>query len=77
MTATEYGSLMHTVMQHLDFHGDLSDKGILAQLQNLADREIIDKQHINKIYRKISVNFIFTARHAYSKSKITAKRISF
>ena len=46
MTATEYGSLMHTVMQHLDFHGDLSDKGILAQLQNLADREIIDKQHI-------------------------------
>lgn len=26
MTATEYGSLMHTVMQHLDFHGDLSDK---------------------------------------------------
>ena len=51
MTATEYGSLMHTVMQHLDFHGDLSDKGILAQLHNLADREIIDNQHINKIYR--------------------------
>lgn len=60
MTATEYGSLMHTVMQHLDFHGDLSDKGILAQLQNLADREIIDKQHINKIYRKNIREFLFS-----------------
>ncbi len=48
MTATEYGSLMHTVMQHLDFHGDLSDKGILAQLQNLADSEIIQKQNKEK-----------------------------
>ena len=28
MTATEYGSLMHTVMQHLDFHRKIKNKGI-------------------------------------------------
>lgn len=58
LTATEYGSLMHTVMQHLDFHGDLSDKGILAQIKNLADKEIINKQFITKIYRKNIYDFI-------------------
>lgn len=49
---------MHTVMQHLDFHGDLSDKGILAQIKNLADKEIINKQFITKIYRKNIYDFI-------------------
>lgn len=58
MTATEYGSLMHTVMQHLDFNGDLSDKGILKQLQQMAINEFIDQQFIAKIYRKNIRDFI-------------------
>ena len=59
MTATEYGSLMHTVMQHLDFFGDLSDKGILNQLHEMADRELIAREHIAKIYRKNIREFLF------------------
>lgn len=59
ITATEYGSLMHTVMQHLDFFGDLSDKGILNQLHEMADREIIAREHIAKIYRKNIREFLF------------------
>ena len=59
MTATEYGSLMHTVMQHLDFFGDLSDKGILNQLIAMADKKIIAKEYINNIYRKNIREFLF------------------
>lgn len=58
MTATEYGSLMHTVMQHLDFNGDLSDAGILKQLQQMATNEFIDSQIIHKIYRKNIRDFL-------------------
>lgn len=60
MTATEYGSLNAYSDATFTFPLDLSDKGILAQLQNLADREIIDKQHINKIYRKNIREFLFS-----------------
>lgn len=74
MTATEYGSLLHTVMQHLDFYGDLSDKGILHQLENMADREIIAKEHINKIYRKNIRDFLFNSLSSNTKPVIERLR---
>ena len=60
ITATEYGSLMHTVMQHIDFHDDLSDSNIKKQLEDLSAKEIIAKEHLNKIYRKNIREFFYS-----------------
>lgn len=76
MTASEYGSLLHTVMQHLDFYGDLSDKGILKQLENMAKKEIIAKEHINKIYRKNIRDFLFNTFADNTKPIIQRLRLA-
>lgn len=60
LTATEYGSLMHTVMQHLDFNGDFSDKGIKQQLDELVQQEVIAKEHVSRIYRKNIREFYYS-----------------
>lgn len=60
MTNTEFGTLMHTIMQHLDLRGDLTDKGILKQLERMADDEIIDRADIRKIYRKNIRDFLYS-----------------
>lgn len=60
MTNTEFGTLMHTVMQHLDLHGDLTDKGILKQIEHMADDEIISSVDIRKIYRKNIRDFLYS-----------------
>lgn len=41
LTAAEYGTMMHTVMQMLDLQGDLTEAGIKEQVRTLAEREII------------------------------------
>lgn len=41
LTAIEYGTMMHTVMQMVDLQGDLSPKGIRTQLAGLVERELI------------------------------------
>lgn len=41
--STEYGTLMHSVMQHIDLHSALDEAGIEKQLQQMIDREIITK----------------------------------
>lgn len=41
LSGAEYGTMMHTVMQMIDLEGDLSPSGIRAQLDGLAQREII------------------------------------
>lgn len=60
ITNVEYGTLMHTIMQHLDLQGDLSDKGIEQQLTLMADREIITTTDIKRIYRKSIRDFLFS-----------------
>ncbi len=60
MTAAEYGTLMHTVMQHLDLRGDLTDRGIAEQLQQMAEAEIIDKEQLKKIYRRKIREFLYS-----------------
>ena len=40
-SGTEYGTLMHSVMQHLDLAGDLTEPDIRSQLAGMAEREII------------------------------------
>ena len=49
ISGAEFGSLMHKVMQSLNLSGDLSAKGIAAQIEELAKREIIPKEHIKLI----------------------------
>jgi ATP-dependent helicase/nuclease subunit A len=49
ISGAEFGSLMHKVMQSLNLSGDLSAKGIVAQIEELARREIISKEHAKLI----------------------------
>ena len=49
ISGAEFGSLMHKVMQSLNLSGDLSAKGIAAQILELAKREIIPSEHVNLI----------------------------
>ncbi len=60
MTNVEYGTLLHTVMQHLDFQGDISDNGIKMQLEQMATEEIIAKEQVDKIYRKQIREFLYS-----------------
>ena len=49
LSGAEFGSLMHKVMQSLNLSGDLSIKGISAQVEELARREIISKEHAKAV----------------------------
>ena len=49
ISGAEFGSLMHKVMQSLNLSGDLSTKGIATQIEELAKREIISKEHVKLI----------------------------
>ncbi|MBQ6298591.1 MAG: helicase-exonuclease AddAB subunit AddA [Selenomonadaceae bacterium] len=49
ISGAEFGSLMHKIMQSLNLSGDLSAKGIAAQIVELAKREIIPPEHVKLI----------------------------
>ena len=49
LSGAEFGSLMHKIMQSLNLSGDLSAKGIAAQVEELARREIISKEHVKTV----------------------------
>ena len=46
ISGAEFGTLMHRVMQSLNLSGDLSRAGIVAQVEELARREIILPEHV-------------------------------
>jgi ATP-dependent helicase/nuclease subunit A len=41
LTGAEYGTIMHSVMQHIDLKGDLSHDGIAQQIDGFVTREIL------------------------------------
>lgn len=41
LSAAEYGTIMHSVLQHVDLHGDVSCTGIGTQLDTMVQREIL------------------------------------
>ena len=41
LSAAEYGTLMHLVLQHIDLAGDSSRKGLAAQLAAMVERELL------------------------------------
>lgn len=49
LTGAEYGTLMHGVMQHIDFGQDLSEKGLKLQLESLVEKEMILPHQVNLI----------------------------
>lgn len=49
LSGAEFGTLMHKVMQSLNLSGDLSTRGIIAQVEDLARREIISAEHVKLV----------------------------
>lgn len=49
LTAAEYGTIMHTVMQHIDIYGDTTPDGIVAQLDSLMSRELLLPEQVAAI----------------------------
>ena len=45
ISGTEFGTLMHKIMQSLNLSGDLSTRGIIAQVEELVRRKIIEPEH--------------------------------
>lgn len=60
LTAVEYGTLMHSVMQHIDPRGDVSQRGIEAQVREMVEREILLPEH-QKILRMKTIRAFFTS----------------
>lgn len=44
ITAAEFGTIMHSVLQHLNLAGDLSRDGILAQIDDMVARRILTEE---------------------------------
>lgn len=45
LTGAEYGTIMHSVMQHVDYQGDSSQAGLKEQVQSLVRCEILLPEH--------------------------------
>lgn len=74
MTAAEFGTAMHSVMQHLDLAGDLSTDGILAQIDSFVAREILTDEQAAAVKRKVgSISNFFTTE--IGKRIISAREI--
>ena len=57
LTGAEYGIAMHSVMQHLDLHGDLSRTGIEDQIASMIERKILAPEQAKAINRKNIADF--------------------
>lgn len=52
ISAVEFGTLMHTVMQHLDFERDLSNEGIAQQIAEMLTAQVISPEHAKIVSRR-------------------------
>ena len=51
ISGAEFGTLMHSVMQHLDFGGDLTRAGIIRQIDEFVTAQIISTEHAALVKR--------------------------
>ncbi len=74
ITAAEFGTIMHSVMQHLDLKGNLSAEGIVAQIDGMFERQILTDEQASAVRHKAAniANF-FTTK--IGKSIIDASEI--
>lgn len=49
MTAAEQGTLLHTVMQHVDYQGDVSPAGIARQLEGMVRRFLLLPEQVKEV----------------------------
>jgi ATP-dependent helicase/nuclease subunit A len=49
MTAAEKGSLMHFVLQHMDFGGEVSETGIRRQLEAMIEAELLTEAQADNV----------------------------
>ncbi len=74
ISGAEFGTLMHSVMQHLDFSGDLTRAGISRQIEELVTAQIINPEHAEIIRRKAkSIADFFTSE--IGKKAVNAQEI--
>ncbi len=45
ITGAEFGSVMHSVMQHLNFSGDLTRAGIVSQVEELIKLQVVNSEY--------------------------------
>ena len=49
LTGAERGTLMHSIMQHIDLQGDLQEDGIRTQLGKMVSKEMILPEHVELV----------------------------
>ena len=49
ISGSEYGTLLHSVMQHLNLQGELSSEGISSQISQMVKNELIDAENAKVI----------------------------
>ncbi len=54
MTGAEFGTIMHSVMQHLDLRGKLDSRGISAQIDKMIDDKILTDEQSRAVKKNIS-----------------------
>ena len=52
ISGAEFGTVMHSVMQHLNFGGDLTRAGVVKQIENLVKIQVITPEHAEIVLRK-------------------------
>lgn len=60
LTAAEYGTLIHTVMQHLPMNKPLTDEEVKEYIHMLVQREILTKDEAKEVDRRIIQHFYQT-----------------
>jgi ATP-dependent helicase/nuclease subunit A len=61
MTAAEKGSLMHFVLQHMDFNGDISEMDIRKQTEDMIAAELLTDVQAQNVNSRKLLNFIQSA----------------
>ena len=59
ISGAEFGSIMHSVMQHLNFSGDLSRAGIVKQIDELIKIQVISSEYADIVKRRADSIFNF------------------
>lgn len=72
MTAAEKGSLMHFVLQHLDFRGDISEAGIRKQIEDMKSAELLTEVQA----KNVNISRIYTfLQSALGKRMLEARML--
>lgn len=72
MTAAEKGSLMHFVLQHMDFGGEVSEASIRKQMEDMVEAELLTEVQAQNVHSHKIIKFMQTA---LGKRVVAAKKL--